>query len=227
MSAADRLYLYEEITLLALHDERGTVTASFAESVIAGAILADLLLEKRIEVDDSKRQDVRFKDTRALGDPLLDESLQRMVAAKKLAPLAHWLTRLAVRTLPGEAARQLCNRGILHAADETVLLVFKREVYPEVDPVPEQEILERLHSAVFGDERPLDGRTIALVSLAHAAGLLAATFGQRNVDARKDRVEQIVSGELAGAATREVIQACQAAVVLAILAPEFLPMTNK
>jgi len=45
----DTLYFYEEILLLALKDKAGVTSVAFLEQSIAGAVLAELLLAKRIE----------------------------------------------------------------------------------------------------------------------------------------------------------------------------------
>ncbi len=42
-----QLFLYEEAMLLALRDEKGTVMTSFPDQVVAGAVLAELLLDGR------------------------------------------------------------------------------------------------------------------------------------------------------------------------------------
>ena len=65
----------------------------------------------------------------------------------------------------------------------------------------------------------VDPRTTVLISLAHAAGLLSQTFGQKTMKGRKQRVAQIVNGELLGKATKEVIAAPQAAIMMAAIIP--------
>jgi hypothetical protein len=50
MTAAQPLFLYEEVLLLALRNRTGTTTA-YPEHAIAGAILAELLLSRRITVE--------------------------------------------------------------------------------------------------------------------------------------------------------------------------------
>ncbi|MBI3463921.1 MAG: GPP34 family phosphoprotein [Planctomycetes bacterium] len=74
-------------------------------------------------------------------------------------------------------------------------------------------------AAIFDDRATLDPRTVVLISLAHGAGLLDETFGRKEIKARKQRIEQIVNGELTGKATKEVIAAAQAAVMVAAFMP--------
>jgi golgi phosphoprotein 3 len=64
------LFLYEEIMLLALSNDKGTILTSYPEYNISGAILAELLLEHRISIDRTQKQLVTIKLHPAFG---LDE----------------------------------------------------------------------------------------------------------------------------------------------------------
>lgn len=97
------------------------------------------------------------------------------------------------------------------------MVLFSRTVYPELDPVPERRVIERIREAVLGDG-PVDGRTAALVSLAHAAGLLRPVFDRKTLRAKKARLAHLAEGDVAAEAAREAIQAVQAAVLAATAA---------
>ncbi len=138
-----------------------------------------------------------------------------------------WVSRLAgTKNLRHKVARQLCDRGILRADEDKVLFIFTRQVYPEIDPLPEKQIVDRLRTAIFTDHDQLDPRTVVLISLANGADLLNQTFGRKEVRSRKKRIEQIVNGELTGKATKNVIAACQAAVMVAAIMPVIMATTT-
>ena len=99
-----------------------------------------------------------------------------------------------------------------------MLLIFKRKVYPEVDPKPERELIERLRQAVFTYTNELDPHTVVLAALAHGSGILKVVFDKKKLKARKKRLEQLTKGNVAGKATKEAIEAMQAAVVAAMVA---------
>lgn len=220
MTSEKPLFLYEEIMLLALRDEQGTMAASFPDQVVAGAVLAELLLDNRVTVEDTRKQLVDVIHDGPVGDPVIDECLEKMVVAKRRASLKMWVHRLArVKGLRHKVARQLCDRGILRAEEDKVLLLFKRRIYPEINPKPEREIIRRLRKAIFTDKRQLDPRTVVLVSLASGADLLRQAFGRKELKPRKKRIEQITNGDVTGKATKEVIAACQAAVMVAVIIP--------
>ncbi|MDO3388245.1 GPP34 family phosphoprotein [Gilvimarinus sp. SDUM040013] len=220
------LFLYEEIMLLALRDEEGTIAASFVEQVIAGAVLAELLLGGRISVGGSKKQLVDIHDATHAGDPIVDECLDKISASKKPASLQAWVTQLAgLKDLRHRVAQQLCERGILRADQDKVLFLFKRRIYPEINSVPEKAIIERLRAAIFSDTAELDPRTVVLISLADGSDLLNQTFGRKELKGRQERIKQIANGELTGKATKDVITACQTAVMVAAIMPAIVSTT--
>ena len=222
------LFLYEEILLLALRDEEGTiVSGTMYQYAIGAAILAELLLNKRIEVEQSgKRKLVNLISATPLGDPLLDECLEKIIHAKRRAVLQTWVSRFAsIKNLKHRSARQLCRRGILRADEDKVLLIFTRKIYPEVNPGPERELIERLRYVVLTDANDIDPRIIVLLSLASSTGLLKMAFNKKELKDRKVRIKQIVNGEITGKAATEAIQAMQAAVMVACIVPTMMTAT--
>jgi len=220
MTSPKSLFLYEEIMLLALRNRQGTTTIDYVEYAVAGAVLAELLLDRRITISDKRKHLVDIQNTNPIDDPIIDECMERMKAAKKRASLQTWVSRLAtIKRLRHKVAQQLCNRGVLRADEDKVLHIFTRKIYPEVNPVPEEKIMERLRTAIFRDSDDIEPRTVVLISLASAANLLSENLGRKEAKDRKKRIEQIVNGEMTGNATKEAIAACQAAVMVAVILP--------
>jgi hypothetical protein len=227
MSLTTPLLLHEEILLLALRNQAGTVITGYVEHALAGALLSELLLEGRISIGDGKKQLVEVRDTSSTGEEILDECLKMIQARSRRASLQTWVSRLAgVKELRHKVARRLCKQGILRADTDKVMLLFTRKIYPELNPEPEQRIVERLRAAVFTDDDQLDPRTVVLISLANGADLLGPNLGRKEVKRRKKRIEQIINGEMMGKATREVIEACQTAVMVAAIMPAIIASTS-
>ena len=222
------LFLHEEILLLALRDEEGTIASgTMYQYAIGAALLAELLLSKRIEVEQTgKRKLVNLVSPSPLGEPLIDECLEKVIRAKRRAVLQTWVSRFAgVKNLKHRVARQLCRRGILRTDEDKVLLLFTRKIYPEVNPGPERELIGRLRYAIFTDAGDIDPRTIVLLSLANSTGLLKVVFDKKELKGRKARIKQIVDGEITGKAATEAIQAMQAAVMVAVIMPTIMTTT--
>jgi hypothetical protein len=158
MTAQTSLYLYEEVMLLALRDEEGTIASgTMYQYAIGAAILSELLLNKRISVEEANKQKlVNLISSTPLGDPLIDQCLEKICKAKRRASLQTWVSRFSgIKNLKHLAAQQLCDRGVLRATEESILLLFTRKVYPELNPVPEQKLIERLREAIFTDSRDI------------------------------------------------------------------------
>jgi hypothetical protein len=226
---ADQLFFHEEIMLMALRDKKGTVASGTAyQYAIGGAVLAELLLNDRVVVDEEKKKKfLRLTDSTFLGDPVMDECLQKVVDAKKRAQLQTWVARFAgVKHLKEKVAGQLCRRGILRADEDKVLMIFARKIYPEIDPTPEREINDRLREAIFTDTKDVDPRTAVLLSLAKSADVLKVNFDKKELKSRKERIERVVNGEMTGKATKDAINAMQAAVMVAVLVPAMVVTTT-
>lgn len=213
------LTLAEELTLLALRDQKGTVQSEHTfEYTLAAALVAELLLRKRITIEENKKKLVSLVSSETLGNPVLDDCLARLQSAKKRGSLQTWVTRFAgLKNLKHRVALQLCRRGILRAEDDKVLLVFTRKTYPTIDPKPEQALVEALQQAIFTDSTSVAPRTAVLISLAHHPGLLKNVFDKKVLRSRKARIEQIVNGELTGKAAKEAVQAAEAAAMLVVM----------
>ena len=215
------LYLHEEIMLLALRDEEGTVEfGSMYGYALGGAILAELLLAGRIAVSDGKKKMVDLVRDQPIGEPVIDECLEKIAAAKRRAAPATWVHRFSsLKRIHHRVAQALCERGILRNEQDKLLLIFRRTIYPEINPQPERRLIERLRKAIFGEHPGVDPRTAILISLAKSANLLHIHFAKRELKQRRKRIEQLANGDLMGSATKEAIEAAQAAVMVACIMP--------
>ncbi len=229
MTRNDNLHLYEEIMLLALRDEEGTIASgAMYNYAVAGAILAELLLEERICIEEPRRNKklVTLANDTSLGDDLLDECLERIETVRRRKQPGNWVSHFAnIKQLKHRVATRLCERGILQADEDKVLLLFTRKIYPEIDPGPERRIIDRMEEAIFTDTDEIDPETVVLISLAQRTGILRVVFDKKALKARKQRIEQIINGEIIGKAAGDAIAAMQAAVMAACIVPTMTATT--
>ena len=210
MYSSFHLFLHEQILLLALRDKEGTIDMNInCQYPIAGAIIAELLLNHRIKIDESKKRKlVDLIDSTPLGDPVIDECLEKVKKMKKRASLETLVTLFSsVKNLKHRLAQQLCRRGILKADEDTLLFIFKRKIYPEINPEPERELIEKLRGAIFTDNSDIDAKTVVLISLAQSFNLLQIVFDKKEIKQRKARIRQLINGEITGKVTKEAMQA--------------------
>jgi len=218
----EHLHIYEEVLLLALRDEEGTTHFGVNyQYALAGAIIAELLLDKKIGVETSgKKKFIKLLSHKYTGDEILDESLKKLKTAKRKAQVTAWVGRIAgLRRLKHRAAESLCRKGILKMEEGKVLLLFKRKTYPEINPKPEKLIIGKIQKAIFTEQKDIDPEVIILISICESTGLLKPLFDKKELRSRKDRIKQITSGTLIGKATKEAIEAVQAAVMVATIIP--------
>lgn len=223
------LHLHEQVLLLALRNDKGTVAGGVMHQQAAGgAILAELILEGRLRVETEGRSTWAVVSNRAsTGDAILDECLRRVSESKRRGTLRTWVQRFgAVKQLKHRAAAALVDKGVLREEEDTVLLLFTRRIYPELDPAYERLIIERLERAIYSDTASVDPSTTVLVGLAHHAGLLKANLDKTRLKARKDRIKSITAGDAIGKATKQAIEAVQAAMIVAAIMPGIIASSH-
>ena len=221
MKRRTELYPHEQLMLLALRDDKGTLEskASMHSFALGGALLAELSIHGRIRIDDTKKAMVDLADRRPLNEPVLDDCLERVATAKRRARASTWVQRFAnMKWLRHRVATGLCRQGILRDDEDKVLLFFTRKVYPTIDPRPERELLDRLRDAVLGNAPTIDPDVALVVTVANASRLLEAHFDKTTLKRRKGRLEAIADGDLVGTATKQAVQAAQQAAMAAVSA---------
>ena len=224
------LWLQEEVLLLALKEDKGTPHSSMYSIAMGGAMLAELLLNERLVLEEKPRKKplkpgkkpaylVAVDNPKQLADPVLDECLHRVVTSKKPRSPQDWVTRFGqLKDLKRRVAVGLCRKGILREREDRILVLFRRTAYPTLDGAPERRVVDRLQDAVAGDSMDLDARTAVLAALANGTGILKHVLGKDLVKQRKDRIQEIGEGDIVGEATKAAVQAAQAAVVAATTA---------
>lgn len=220
---ARSLRLHHELLLLALHDRKGT--PAFGQMIhlgLGGAILTELLLEGRLRIVTEggrrKKQFVEVVDARRMHDSALDAALARLASARRRASPQNTVSRIGgVKELRHLVARDLCRMGVLREAEQEILLLFRRRVYPTVDPAPERALIQRVKAALEGTA-PLDERTAALVAVADVTHTLSAIYGRKERRALKARIRAVRDADVGSRAARQAIEAAAAAMTAAIVA---------
>ena len=231
MTASDQLYLHEEAMLLALRDREGTIDESaFVQTALGASLMGEFLLRECIRpVPDDSEGRVQFVREADFGGTFVGDALEMIRTSKKDMSAGHWVGAIAAMgDLIPSTARSLCDRGVLREDKEKVALIFTRKTYPEIDPKPEREILDRLEHAIFTDDPSLDARTTLLVALCHHTGLLNSNFDKKRLADRKEHIEAVIQGSFASDAARAAIEAAQAAffftvIMPAVILPRFMP----
>ena len=214
-----RLPLQEGLFLLGVRADKGSMVAGWSSYTIGGALLAELVLRGRVEIEKTRwKTRVKVIDAKTpTRDRMLNECLTRLRDSKPRSPGA-WIERFTrIKSLKHRVAGRLCRRGILRATRRSVLVVFRVRAYPEMDARWREDIIGRLRYVILaGDEDTAGGgapgaRTTMLLSLAEGGGLLRPVLGRKERKSARRRLKELVKDEPVGRAVKQLIQQAAAA----------------
>lgn len=174
------LSLAEEIVLLALDDETGRAVGRLGmapDLALAGALLMDLALARRIDTD---RDRLWVMDDAPTWDPVLDAALGELAS-----PGAPRDARAAIILLARDATEiraalidRLIAAGLLRRLESNVLWLFSAKRHPKPEGSDAAAAArERIRGAVLAEEIP-EPRDALLLGLARAAGLVPLIFSK-------------------------------------------------
>jgi hypothetical protein len=218
MPDAPELRLHQELLLLALDEEKGSIKATNYKYALCAGLLAELVLEGRVTLErGSKPSKDRIipANPKLLSDPLLDEVLRKVHSSKKSRSPKDWVAKFAgTSALRKRVGTGLVRRGVLRERNARILLLFPWTFFPTLDPTPRRRLVERIRAAVVGDNE-LDDRTSIAVAVASVTGVLKPVLGKQLLKDRKARIEQITEEQFIAAATKKAVQEAAAAAAAA------------
>ena len=203
--------LADELLLVALDDTSGrTVGAKMnLDTALAAALLVELALAERISVAPAEagwleRGKVTVINGRPTDDPDLDAVLAKLLAkegqkVKNLVSTVSW--RPISRGLRDRRLARLVQQGVL-VENRTEVLGLRR--YLTRDSGPQQEVRARLKSALIDGLTPTE-RTVALIALLEASGILRKLFPAEQRKLVKTRARQLSEGDWAAKAVKDAI----------------------
>ncbi|MEW5868346.1 MAG: GPP34 family phosphoprotein [Chloroflexota bacterium] len=213
------LNLVEELFLLAIDDDRGVVHPSASTGLpygMAGAILSELTFSGKLGLEGNK---VVILENLVCNDEILDESLAKIVQAEKPRKATYWINVLSQhnKQLRSRVAASLVAMGALRKEGKRFLWVIPYEAYPQQDASAKYWVKQRLREAVLTQFQP-EARTLGLLSLLHACGMLGLVFTKDERRRARKRIEELVQGEIIGEAVAQTLEEISAAAAAAALA---------
>ncbi len=210
----------EELLLLALDDEKGTIIDKTSIKYgLVGALLMDLALVNRI---DNDLENLMLIDASPTGDDVLDEALDHIAQSEKTRTIAFWLVRLSQdsNAIKERLLHRLIQKGILKKEEEKILWVFARRRYPVRDDKEEKEVKTRIREVVLSDSIP-SSRDVVLISLIKGCYLVNEIFSDKEIDGVKERIEQIAKMDLIGQTLSGIIESVTQAMASVSTYPGF------
>lgn len=192
MTTPTKLTLAEELLLIALDDETGSLInlpPFWLDTALAASILMELCLVGRLDTDPER---VVVLDATPTGSPILDEVLALIVADHGTHPSGQWIRRVGTRgpELREQVIAGLVARGVLQSVEKRLLWVFKTRVYPPTSGLEEREVRSRLMTLLNNTEIP-DAREALLIGLLSATGIMGRLLSESEAARLQPRIDQI------------------------------------
>lgn len=190
------LTMPEEILLLMLDDQSGRLIDSAAPAgdyALAGAILAELAVEGRIDTDTKR---LFVGNPAPTGDKTLDGVVQKILAEPEQHDSRWWIETLArdSETYRDAFFKKLVSRGVLKQEEGRFLWFFSERRYPMISDKEEREVKARLMAVIFEDDIP-EPRDSLLIGLTRAAGLFPMLLAPAELDRAQGRIDQVANLE--------------------------------
>lgn len=211
------LNLAEELLLLALHDEKGTVLSSASTALkygLSGAILMELTLNRRLHTDE---KNLVVVDAASTGDDVLDEALTKIRESKRNRNAKYWVNKLSkgITDLKGRLLNRLVHKGILRREEHRILWVIPSQRYPTKDAKMEQGVREHIRAVILDGKMP-DSRMTMLISLIKACNLVNELFSRKERKIARKRIKEIAESDLIAKMISDTIAGIQAAITAAV-----------
>jgi len=169
----EELLIVEDLTLLMLDDKTGAIAgAGTMHYSFGGALLAELALLGRVEIDESGKglngPKVFPVGDGPLEDPLLQSAYDKVAErTRRVQPLIHAIGGGLHNTL----IDRLLERGLIRRENKRLLGVFRTTRLPAEDTGHEAELRRKVCAVLEDGERP-DARTATVIALLSSSGVL-------------------------------------------------------
>jgi len=187
------LTLPEQLMLLALRDDKGSVLFSASTALpygLAGAALLELFFGGKILQENKK---IRVIDKNQIDDPVLDEALSLIGNSSKDRNAKYWVENISskVKKLKQKIIDKLIQQHILNREGHRILWFFNVDRYPTLNVVPEMEIRNKIRNIVLNGYKATE-REIALLGLMKACSLINEVFGRDERRMAKKKIKELI-----------------------------------
>ena len=203
--------LTEELVLLMLDEQSGyieMVPGWDFSCVMAGAVIADLALENRIDTD---LEALHLIDPAPTGDGLLDPTLKEISEADETLDTQYWIERNTARReeIVTLTLRRLVDKKILDYETggfwTLSRIVSRSGTYPTADGTMRAEAKARVLGVILNDVIP-HPRDIILVGLMHTCGGFKLLLSEEDYAEKLDRIEDVSRMDLVGRSVSSAVK---------------------
>lgn len=208
------LALFEEIFLLCIHEDKGTVMASKEDAlrfVLGGAMLAELALSKKIGLKDNQRLEVL--DPTPIEDDILAEAFEVIKASDKERKISYWIGVFSQKPekLRKRLSKSIVQTGLVSQEDDRFQWVIPAPTSPDINASAKYLMKNRMRELVLTSTKA-EPREIALLSLVRASGLIDSIFVKDERKMADRRIHELVVAEAMKNTAIQTIEAIAVAV---------------
>ena len=210
-AAQSPIRLAEELILLMLNEQSGyleMVPGWNFSCVMAGAVIADLALEGRIDSDLDR---LFLTDPTPTGDSLLDPTLKDIADSRETSDTQFWIERTASRSdeIVTTTLDRLVERKILDYESGGFWglsrSVSRSGTYQTFDLQIRQEAKARVLSVILNDDIP-DPADAILIALMHTCGGFKLVLSPEDYDEKLERIETLSKLDLIGRSVASAVR---------------------
>ena len=210
-AAQSPIRLAEELVLLMLNEQSGyleMVPGWNFSCVMAGAVIADLALEGRIDSDLNR---LYLTDPTPTGDSLLDPTLKEIVESRETSDMQYWIERTAGRSdeIVTATLDRLVERKILDYESGGFWglsrSVSRSGTYQTSDLQIRQEAKARVLSVILNDDIP-DPSDAILIALMHTCGGFKLVLSPEDYEEKLERIETLSKLDLIGRSVASAVR---------------------
>ena len=170
--------LYEDLLMLSIHEDKGTIIGSTVDRMkpgVVGAILAELALMGKIKNSNNGR--IQVMDDSPTDDAVLNQVLNALKESEKERKFGYWIANLSQKPekLRKQITENLVRKGVFTQEEDRLFWVIPSPLNSEVSASTKYWVNKRLRGMVLAREE-MQPRDIALLSLVKACGLLDLVF---------------------------------------------------
>ena len=203
--------LTEELVLLMLNEQTGyleMVPGWDFSCVMAGAVIADLALEHRIDTD---LEALHLMDPTPTGDRLLDPTLKEISETDEALETQYWIERNTARR------EEIVTLTLQRLVDKQILdyetggfwtlsrVVSRSGTYPTADGTMRAEAKARVLGVILNDVIP-DPRDVILVGLMHTCDGFKLLLSEEDYEEKLERIEDVSRMDLVGRSVSSAVR---------------------
>jgi len=158
------------------------------EAALAGAVLAELVLQRRIALSDQR---VVIIDETPTQHPVLDKTLFDILNAARPRKLRYWINTLTYQRLLDEIVHHLIERNVLMRKKKRLRLVSSHLESPAGDISAQYSLKNRLRETVLAGQAPQQAERVLLAFLMRT-GLLKLIFTPGERKTAHKRIKKLI-----------------------------------